>query len=197
MESPCYAAEFGEYEGKKIGVFGGSFDPVHEGHIHLANLARTSAELDEVWFLPCHISPHKKATPPTPGETRLKWLEIALSDIPWAKIEPMELRSESPSYSWRTMQILAETHPGNEWFWIMGGDQWTALHTWSNPEILAELASFIVLARDGSVISERPGYRLQTVQGEHPASSTEIRRALAAGEKDIPYLDPAVAAIIR
>ncbi|MDP4624951.1 MAG: nicotinate (nicotinamide) nucleotide adenylyltransferase [Akkermansiaceae bacterium] len=177
---------------RKIGIFGGSFDPIHEGHIHLANLARTSAGLDEVWFLPCHISPHKKDRPPTPGETRVKWLELALADIPWAKIEPVELRSESPSYSWHTLQTLYEEYPGNEWFWIMGGDQWTALHTWSKPEILANLASFIVLARDGSVIEERPGFRLHLVHGEHPASSTEIRRALEAGEKGIPFLDPAV-----
>lgn len=176
----------------KIGIFGGSFDPVHEGHIHLANLAREAAELDEVWFLPCYISPHKKGRPPTPGEIRVKWLELALADIPWAKIETLELRDESPSYSWHTMQMLAEEHPQNEWFWIMGGDQWTALHTWSKPEILSELASFIVLARDGLVISERPGYRLQSVHGEHPASSTEIRRALAAGEKEIPFLHSAV-----
>lgn len=176
----------------KIGIFGGSFDPIHHGHIHLASLAREAAGLDEVWFLPCYISPHKKGNPPTPGETRLKWLGLALAQIPWAKIEALELRDKSPSYSWRTIQMLDQEHPDNEWFWIMGGDQWTALHTWSKPDILANLASFIVLARDGVATKERPGYRLQIVNGEHPASSTEIRRALAAGEKAIPYLDPAV-----
>ncbi|MGJ8642211.1 MAG: nicotinate (nicotinamide) nucleotide adenylyltransferase [Luteolibacter sp.] len=181
----------------KIGIFGGSFDPIHEGHIHLANLAREAAGLDEVWFLPCYISPHKKGRPPTPSEIRVKWLKLALKETPWAKIETLELRDESPSYSWRTIQMLAEEHPENEWFWIMGGDQWTALHTWSKPEILAELASFIVLARDGSVIEERPGYRLQLVHGEHPASSTEIRRALAAGEENIPFLHPDIAAAIN
>ena len=180
----------------RIGIFGGSFDPVHDGHIHLADLARQAAGLDEVWFLPCHISPHKTASPPTPGETRVKWLEIATASLPWAKIATLELQSEAPSYSYKTMQTLSEMHPGTEWFWIMGGDQWAALPTWKHPEIIAELASFIVLARNGVEIQPRPGYRLQVVPGEHPASATEIRKALALGETRIPHLEPAVARMI-
>jgi len=188
----CYAEEFGNYAPKRIGIFGGSFDPVHEGHIHLADLARQAVSLDEVWFIPCNISPHKTGSPPTPGETRVKWLEIALAKFPWAKIAKFELENEAPSYSYMTMQALAEMYPGNNWFWIMGGDQWTALPTWKHPEIIAELTSFIVLARNGAEILPRPGYRLQVVSGEHPASSTEIRRALAAGEGDIPFLNPEI-----
>lgn len=180
----------------KIGIFGGSFDPVHQGHIHLAELARHAAALDEIWFLPCHISPHKTGSPPTAGETRVKWLQIATANLPWARIETLELQSDATSYSYKTMQNLVDKYPGNEWFWIMGGDQWIALPSWKNPGIIAGLASFIVLARHGSRVVERPGYRLHVVHGEHPASATEIRRALAAGETDIPFLDPAVARAI-
>jgi len=177
---------------RRIGVFGGSFDPVHEGHIHLAGLARKAASLDEVWFLPCRISPHKTGSPPTSGEARVRWLEIALSKLPWSKIERFELESEGPSYSYRTIQALSSEHPGIEWFWIMGGDQWAALPTWKHPEIIAELASFIVLARNGAMVEPRSGYRLHVVTGEHPASATEIRRALAAGESGIAFLDPGI-----
>ncbi|MEK6232230.1 MAG: nicotinate (nicotinamide) nucleotide adenylyltransferase [Luteolibacter sp.] len=179
---------------KRIGIFGGSFDPVHDGHIHLADLARKVASLDEIWFLPCRISPHKTDNPPTPGVERVKWLELALANLPWGRIEKFELDAEGPSFSCRTIQALAAEYPGTEWFWIMGGDQWTALPTWKDPEIIAELASFIVLARNGEKVEERPGYRLHAVNGEHPASSTEIRRALAAGESEIPYLHPEIAA---
>lgn len=178
---------------RRVGIFGGSFDPVHEGHIHLADLARKAASLDEVWFLPCRISPHKTASPPTPAGTRVEWLKLAIADLAWAKIESCELENEGPSYSFETMQALARAHPGTEWFWIMGGDQWTALPTWRHPEVLANLVKFIVLARNGQEVLPRAGYRLEVVRGEHPASSTAIRAALAAGETGIPFLNPAIA----
>ena len=182
---------------KRIGIFGGSFDPVHDGHIHLATLAKKSVDLDEVWFLPCNISPHKTDTPPTSGKIRAKWLEVALAAIPWAKIDLIELATKGPSFSYQTLEKLVSQNPGNEWFWIMGGDQWEALPTWRHPEILAGLATFIVLARNGTTAHQRKGYRMNLVEGEHPASATEIRRALAAGDRDIPYLDPSVAESIR
>ena len=72
---------------KRIGIFGGSFDPVHHGHIHLATLAKEAAHLDQVWFLPCQISPHKTDRPPTPGTTRAEWLRTALAGIPLAKTD--------------------------------------------------------------------------------------------------------------
>lgn len=191
MGSPCYAAEFGQFERKKVGILGGSFDPIHDGHIHLARLAKEAAALDEVWFLPCHISPHKTNRPPTPGITRLRWLEIALREIPWARIEPIELETQGPSFSYLTLEKLATRHPEIDWFWIMGGDQWAALETWRHPEKIAALADFIVLARDGAVITPHEGYRLMVVQGEHTASATAIRKVLENGTRP-KYLDEQV-----
>ncbi|WP_411825700.1 nicotinate (nicotinamide) nucleotide adenylyltransferase [Luteolibacter sp. AS25] len=182
---------------RKIGIFGGSFDPVHEGHLHLAKLALDAANLHEVWFLPCRISPHKTANPPSSGKDRVKWLEIALQNIPWAKIEPIELETEGPSYSFKTIQELAGKHPLYEWFWIMGGDQWSALDRWKNPEIIGNHASFIVLARDGQEVEAREEYNYVVVNGEHPASSSAIRHALEEGEADIPYLNPTVLSEMR
>lgn len=179
---------------KRVGIFGGSFDPVHDGHIHLATLAKDAAGLDEVWFLPCRISPHKTGSPPTPAAERVEWLNIAIRNLPWAKVDDTDLLTEGPSYSYRTLERLAEKFPDNEWFWIMGGDQWEALPTWAKPEVIAELAGFIVLARDGREVLPREGYRMTRVQGEHPASSTAIREALAAGETEIPYLPPGICA---
>ncbi len=181
---------------KRIGIFGGSFDPVHDGHIHLATLAKEAAQLDEVWFLPCNISPHKTGSPPTPGAIRAEWLEAALAGIPWAKIDLTELETEAPSFSYKTLESLVSQNPGNEWFWIMGGDQWEALPAWKHPEILAGLATFIVLARNGVIVQPREGYRMHPVHGEHPASATAIRKALALGETEIPNLDPAVAGLM-
>jgi nicotinate-nucleotide adenylyltransferase len=119
-------------------------------------------------------------------------LQIATANLPWAKIESYELETDGPSFSYKTMQALSTEYPGTEWFWIMGGDQWTKLPIWKHPEIIAGLASFIVLARNGASVEPRPGYRLHAITGAHPASATEIRRALAAGEGHIPFLDPKI-----
>lgn len=183
--------------GKRVGIFGGSFDPVHEGHIHLASLAKQAAGLDEVWFLPCQVSPHKLATPPSASDLRVRGLELAIRDWEWAKIDRTELEVDGPSYSYVTMEKLARKFPGHQWFWIMGGDQWVNLTKWMRPERLAEIASFIVMARHGEKVYPREGYRMQVVEGQHPASSTRIREALARNDADIPYLDPEVRRLIE
>ena len=182
---------------KRVGIFGGSFDPVHEGHIHLATLAKAAADLDEVWFLPCQISPHKLATPPSSAQVRLEALKLAIRNLPWASVDETEVEIDGPSYSYQTMQKLDRKFPGHDWFWIMGGDQWAMLPKWMHPEKLAELASFIVMARNGTAVYPVQGYRMQVVNGEHPASATAIRQALARGEQGIPYLDPGVERLLR
>ncbi|MEY3394262.1 MAG: hypothetical protein RL346_498 [Verrucomicrobiota bacterium] len=182
--------------GRKIGIFGGSFDPVHEGHIHLAALARETACLDEVWFLPCRISPHKLEAPPSASDLRLRCLELATRQFDWARIDRTEMETDGPSYSYVTMEKLALKFPDHQWFWIMGGDQWVKLTKWVRPQRLAEIASFIVMARHGEKIYPREGYRMQVVEGQHPASSTRIREALARKDADIPYLDPEVRRLI-
>jgi nicotinate-nucleotide adenylyltransferase len=180
-----------EKSATRIGIFGGTFDPIHLGHLHLATLAREFCHLDEVRFVPCQISPHKTGTPPTAAEDRLAMLKLALAEIPWAVIDPIELLTPGPTYSFETAAAMAGKFPQARLFWIMGSDQWAALPRWKNPERLAELVEFILLMRD-EVPEPRPGYRLHVVPGAHPASATKIRAAIASG-KFPPWLDPAVA----
>jgi len=176
----------------RIGLFGGTFDPVHDGHVHLANLAREDLALDEVRFIPCRISPHKSGSQPTAPADRLEMLHLALAGIPWAVVDAREIASAAPSYSYLTVQSLAADFPDSQWFWIMGADQWHALPQWEKPEILANLVEFIVLARHGQNPAPRQGYPLHVVRGEHPASATTIREAVASGRQNIPWLHPQV-----
>lgn len=180
----------------KIALFGGTFDPVHLGHIHLASLARDALGLDEVRFIPCRISPHKTGAPHASGADRIEMLRLATASLPWAVADPCELEHEGPSYSWRTARHFATEYPAARLFWIMGGDQWATLPHWRNSEILASLVEFIVLARGGDVPAPLPGHTLHVVHGSHPASATAIREALHSGAPSPSWLAPAVADLI-
>ena len=177
----------------RIGLFGGTFDPIHLGHVHLAGVARDALGLDEVRFLPCRISPHKSGTSPAPAADRLEMLRRATRDIPWAVVDDWELTSSEPSYSVLTARAMAARDTDARLFWIMGADQWDVLQTWQDPDVLASLVEFIVLARDGQHPAPRDGYHLHVVHGEHPASATTIRQAANAGHTEIPWLHPQVA----
>lgn len=181
---------------RKIALFGGTFDPVHLGHLHLAATAREKFELDEVRFIPCRISPHKQNTIPTPADDRLEMLRIATTSLPWAVVDDCELRRAGLSYSWQTAEEMAARFPAARLFWIMGDDQWKVLPKWKHPERLAALVEFIVFTRGGNP-EERDGFVLHALEEGHPASATAIREKLATGETDHPWLTPAVSQWIR
>ena len=177
----------------KIALFGGTFDPVHLGHLHMAALARDAMHLDEVRFLPCRISPHKTHTTPTAAENRLEMLRLATADFPWTVVDDFEIRRAGPSYTYQTAEAMAARFPDARLFWIMGGDQWLALPRWAESERLASLVEFIVFTR-GESLPSYPNYRHHVIQGEHPASATAIRTAGGTGH---PWLHPDVSKWIR
>lgn len=181
---------------RRIALFGGSFDPVHLGHLEIARRAKESVGLDEVRFLPCRLSPHKLDHPPGPARHRVAMLGIALAGHSWAVIDEFELRAEGPSYSHRTVAHFRAAFPEAQLCWIVGADQWRALPTWKNPEYLAEHLEFLVFAR-GETPEPRPGWRMRVITGEHPASSSAIREALARGEDPDDLLPDGVPDYIR
>lgn len=183
-------------ERKRIGLFGGTFDPVHLGHVHLAQLAKEAAKLDEVRFLPCRISPHKLGGQTASPVDRVEMLRLATRDLPWAKVEEYELAGPEPSFSYLTAEALTAREPEVEWYWLLGGDQWDALPRWKHPERLAAVVTFLVLAR-GKTPQPMEGFRMQEIAGDHPASATAIRAGIQRGEIFTDWLSPGVAGYLE
>lgn len=180
----------------RIALFGGTFDPIHAGHLDIARRAVTALSLDRVIFLPCHTSPHKIGVPSAPPEDRLEMVRLATRGLTWAETDDFDLRRPPPSYSYETAEEMARRHPGARLFWLMGADQWRALPRWKNPDRLASSVEFIVFARNGAPAAH-PSWRMHAIGGTHPASATRIREELAAG-RSVPdgWLPEAVASHI-
>jgi len=180
---------------KRIALFGGTFDPVHAGHLAMAEQAVVRLGLDEVRFLPCQRSPHKTQREPAPGQHRLEMLRLATAQLPWAVVDDFELATQGPSFSLITAEEMARRFPAARLFWLLGADQWAALPRWQNSQRLAELVEFAVFPR-GQPALPRPDFRLHLLDGSHPASASAIR-GNPTGVLESAWLHPQVAAYIR
>lgn len=183
----------------RIALFGGTFDPVHEGHIEVARNAVEALTLDRVIFLPCRQSPHKFTAAGASQELRLEMLRLAAKGLSWAEVSDWEYQQPVPSFSWRTAEAFQERFAKVQLYWLMGEDQWDVLPTWNRFEYFAELVDFIVHARDGEGGREleHPGARVSFVAGDHPASSSKIRESLELGvEVSHDWLHPEVAELL-
>ncbi|MEM6911717.1 MAG: nicotinate (nicotinamide) nucleotide adenylyltransferase [Verrucomicrobiota bacterium] len=176
----------------RLGLFGGSFDPIHSGHLGLARAAVAQAGLDQIMFLPARRSPHKAQGPIASDAQRLAMLHLAVTGFPEAVVSDFELQAPPPSYSWETALHFQDLRKGAQLYWLLGLDQWNALDRWRHPERLAETVEFLVFARDGQEMASHP-YPHQRLTGTFPFSSTQIREALAQGDPAPPdSLPPAV-----
>lgn len=179
----------------RIAIFGGTFDPIHLGHIAMAELAKEACRLDLVHYIPCNLSPHKVERDPIPAKYRLEMLKLATHEQDWAVVNDIETRREGPSYSWMTAEAMREAMDDCRLFWIMGSDQWMALERWNQPQRLAEIVEFIVFHREEEP-KTREGYKLWPMPAIHPANATEIRMKIANGAKEHTWLDPDVSEYI-
>jgi nicotinate-nucleotide adenylyltransferase len=183
---------------RRLGVFGGTFDPPHHGHLIAASDAYAALRLDRLLLVPAADPPHKKGAVHASAEQRLRMLRAAVAGDPRFEVVELELRRAGPSYTVDTLRELRGLEPDAELVFLLGIDQFRALESWREPETVASLARLGVLSRDG----ESP-----VTGGRFPAehvpitrvdiSATEIRRRAAAGES-IRYLVPeAVRAIVE
>ncbi|MEO5721963.1 MAG: nicotinate-nucleotide adenylyltransferase [Chthoniobacterales bacterium] len=177
----------------KIGIYGGTFDPIHHGHLILAREAREQLQLDEIIFIPAAQSPHKPDVPATPAAVRLEMLRAATADEPFFSIDGSELNRPPPSFTINTVEDFARLKPDAKLFYLIGSDNLPRLPSWHRIGELETLVEFVVLDRGGH--ADDSSYR--TIRRPIDISATEIRKKVAEG-RSIRYLvPPAVAEIIQ
>lgn len=179
-------------------LFGGTFDPIHDGHIQIATLAREKLQLDQVLFLPCHQSPHKLDQKSASSEARLKMCELATANLPWAEVSDYEVKKSGTSFSYQTASYFKDLYPHSTLYWLMGTDQWNSLSKWKHPEILASKVTFIICQRGEAHLQDHD-YSHHFISSNHPASSTEIRKNIKTGvsSHSAEWLNPGVDAYIK
>jgi nicotinate-nucleotide adenylyltransferase len=189
----------------KVGVVGGTFDPIHLGHVAMAEAAADCAGLDRVLLLPASVPPHREAAA-APAEDRLAMTRIAVAGHPRLDVSDLELRRAGPSYTVDTLRTLARKRPGDELYLVLGWDAARDIRSWHLPEEVTRLARLIVVSR--------PGYPSPTTAdlaaaGIDPArtvlcdvrtpdvDATDIRRMVRAGASLEGLLHPGVEAYLQ
>jgi len=200
----------------RIGIFGGTFDPTHLGHLEAADLARRALKLDEVRFMPAGSPPHRQAAPHASASHRLLMVKLAVAGREGFRASDDDLNVTGPSYTWDTLSRLhAQRLAPTELFFVLGADAFGEIATWHRyPEVL-DAAHFVVIARPGTPLSQVQAQmpelgprlidgasfeharhdtpRIVLVPGATPdVSSTEIRRRVAGGQSVEGLVPPSV-----
>lgn len=190
----------------RVGLMGGSFDPIHLGHIAIAGEARDALQLSHVLFLPSGRPPHKAHLGASPAQ-RLEMTRLAVEPLPWAQASDVEVCRQGTIYTVDTLQILSSQHPEAAFYYIIGADTLLDLPNWRNTQKVCTLCRFICLHRPG-VADEAIGTALEDLRTRYGAqvhlvpasgpdiSSTEIRRRVACGQSTEGLLPGAVRAYI-
>lgn len=186
----------------RIGVFGGSFDPIHFGHLILAENCREQAQLDQVLFIPCAMSPHKRDGAYGTDRQRVEILDLAIGGHRDFIRNDMEIKRGGVSYTIDTLRELESTQSGNEWFFLMGADSLESFSSWREPDEILKLAKPIIVGRPGSdpvdlgvlenLSSAAYVESIRELSVESPLidiSSTDIRQRVA-DNKSIRFLVP-------
>jgi nicotinate-nucleotide adenylyltransferase len=172
---------------QRIGLFGGSFDPVHHGHLLAARALREVLALDAVWLVPAGTQPFKAGRHAAPAADRVAMVELAVTGEPGFAVDSVEVEREGPSYTVDTVRALQARHRSVEFLVLVGSDAAAELPLWKESTALRELAEIVVYRRAGA--SAPPaGLRVVTVP-QVELSATAIRARVAAGQS-IRYLVP-------
>ena len=186
----------------RLGIYGGSFDPVHYGHLLLAESAREQCRLDQVWFLPAAVPPHKQQRDLVPAHRRVEMLQLAILGHASFLISTREIDRGGVSFTVDTLAAIQADHPGDELFLLLGADALNDLPGWREPARICSLATPAAVHRPdsapldyaalGGIVGPQRLAEIRAAQVEMPLigySSTDIRRRAAEG-RSIRYRTP-------
>lgn len=162
---------------RKVALFGGTFDPIHEGHVSLLEEVKENHDLDECIIIPCKQSPHKEDTPLASDLHRYVMCKLATRHLDKVVVSDLELKRSGESYSWMTVEHYLNEFPEVELYWVLGTDQWAALERWGRFNFLREHLTFIVVERQEKVL-EKEGVSYSSLSFHREISSTQIRASL-------------------
>lgn len=177
----------------KTGIMGGTFDPIHRAHLRMARCAMEQKQLDRVWFMPSKIPPHKMGQNILNEQLRSHLVKLAIEDEEGFFYSDFELRRREVTYTAKTLTLLREEYPKEEFYFIMGGDSLFRFEHWYHPEKIVENAVILAVSRDGvameqmeaqaAFLAKRFQGRFELVQMERmDISSSLIRKRLSKGE---------------
>jgi len=174
---------------KRIGLFGGTFDPPHIGHLIIAETAWEQLGLERIYFVPAYIPPHKRGKKCTPVSHRLAMIQLALRGNRHFDMLDCEVKRRGVSYTIDTLREIKEQYCGYEFFFILGSDNLQQFHTWKNPDEIMKLAHLVVYERPNIPIHKKYSSAIQLCGPLLDISSTDIR-AKVTKQQSIRYLVP-------
>lgn len=192
---------------KRIGVFGGTFNPIHVAHVSTAEAYAQQLELDKVILIPTRLPPHKSAKNLADAEDRLMMCHLAVDELPLFEVCDYEIRQQGKSYTFKTLQYLHGQYPGAEIFLLMGADMFLTVQDWRQPQEIYRMATLCAAEREMGEFTLLEAHKhLLEMQGAKcmildmqptPLSSTMVRNGILAGEDVSGLLHPAVYTYIQ